>query len=184
MKRTMFLILSGCILLFGSVVFGCAKKEAAVIKIGTIEVTAKEFERAFGMSRYVSSDPNAKKMFLDIFITRKLMLREAENLGLDKDPSFLQNIQLFWEQSLLKSVLAHQANEIGMHAKVTDVEIKEFYANNKEKHFANTKDVSEVYGHIRWILLNEKNRRLMQRWVEGLRKKTTIFVDEKKLGLQ
>jgi len=182
MRMTAFLI-CGCILLFSAVVPGCAKKEASVIRIGTIEVTAKEFEQAFGMSRYFSSDPNAKKMFLDIFITRKLMLREAENLGLDKDPSFLQSIQLFWEQSLLKVVLAHQANEIAMHTKVTDVEIKEFYANNKEKHFANTKDVSEVYGHIRWILLNEKNRRLMQRWVEGLRKKTTIFVDEKKLGI-
>lgn len=183
MRMTAFSIL-GCILLLISVASGCTKKEATAIKIGAIEVTAKEFEQAFGMSRYVSSDPNAKKIFLDIFIVRKLMLREAENLGLDKDPSFLQSIQLFWEQSLLKFVLAHRANEIGMHAKVADVEIKEFYANNKEKHFANTKDVSEVYGHIRWILLNEKNRRLMQRWVEGLRKKTVISVDTKQLGIE
>lgn len=179
MKRMICLVWSVVLLAGG----GCAKKEPPAIKIGTIEVTAKEFDESFKMSRFFSMDPKAKAAFLEIFINRKLMLKEAEDLGLDKDPVFLQGIQLFWEQALLKLVLARKSNELAIQLRVTDAEVKEFYARNKEKHFAD-KDVSTVYDQIKWIILKEKERQAIQRWVDGLKKKTTITADEKQLGIE
>ena len=92
---------------------GCAKKEKPAIEIGEIKVTADEFKEAFRASRFAEYKELGHADFLNTFLKRKLILKEAERLGLDKDPEFLKDVQYFWEQSLLKLVLARQSKEPG-----------------------------------------------------------------------
>ena len=78
MKKLMIVICS-LLLLIGC---GCAKKERAAIKIGDIDVTAEEFQSAFKSTMPEAEGDAQRKGFLDTFISRKLILREAERLGL------------------------------------------------------------------------------------------------------
>ena len=87
------------------VIGGCAKKEQSPIQIVLIQISSEEFEKDFLSSRFAQGGDKGRKDFLDNFISRKTMLLEAEKMGLDKDPEFLQDIQMFWEQNLLKLIL-------------------------------------------------------------------------------
>ena len=94
-KKTIIIFLSLFLL------FGCApsnKKPPAAIKIDNIDITSAEYQDAFNSSPYASSNtPDNQKEFLNNFITRMLILREAERTGMDKDPEFLKSVQLFWQ---------------------------------------------------------------------------------------
>ena len=67
---------------------GCQAKEKAkpVISIDNIKVSLEEFQKAYQASAFSRTSTEAKKEFLDVFISRKLMLKEAEQMSLDKDP--------------------------------------------------------------------------------------------------
>ena len=178
MKRVAYVI--ALVLLVA--VSGCVKKEKTALTIGNIEITAKEFDEAFKMSGSADKKDANRKEFLDNFINRKLILKEAENLGVNKDPEFLKSIQMFWEQSLLKLALDRKSKALFMRIQVTDQEIRNFYEKNKEQHFAN-KDISKVYDAIKILMLREKEKLALQGWVNSLRKKTKIDINYKLLGI-
>ena len=179
MKRVIFAVLA-IFLLTGC---GEVKKEKAAIKIGDIEITAKEFDDAFKSSQFASQGDARRREFLDTFIARKLILKEAERLGLDKDPEFLQRIQLFWEQALLKLALAQKIKELSITVDVDDSEIKNFYERRKDKDYPD-KELSEVYDQIKWLLFRAKQTQIIQDWSSDLRNKAKIKIDYKLLGIE
>ena len=105
MKKLTVIILTA-LLFAGS---GCAREEKPAIRIGDIRISAREFDSAFRGSIYggVTDASTKRKDFLDTFISRKLLLKQAEELGLDRDPRFLQSIQLFWEPPFFALVPYH-----------------------------------------------------------------------------
>ncbi len=162
---------------------GCAKKEKPALTIGSIEVTAPEFEKALASSRFIGGGKKERKEFLDTFISRKLMLKEAEQRGLDKDPSFLDDIQMFWEQSLLRKVIAYKARELSSSVNVSDGEVRAYYDTHKGEDFGG-KELSLVYNEIKRILFKEKQAKALEEWAEGLRKDASITIDNKLLGIE
>jgi len=163
---------------------GCSKaKPEPVIKIGSIDITAKEFEQAYTVLTGKSNDIASKKLFLDTYISRKLMLKEAERLGLNRDPDFLSDIQLFWEQSLLKLVLDKKIKELATRVSVSDDEVTALYNARKDAEYKG-KDINLVYDELKYLILKTKQRQAIQEWVDSLREKTPITIDYKKLGLE
>jgi hypothetical protein len=161
---------------------GCAKKEKPAITIGPITLTAEEFESAYQKAQGPGSRAAGRKEFLDVLISRKLVLLEAETLGLDKDPQFLESLQLFWEQSLLKLVLARKLNELSIVSKVSDKEIADYYQRHKDADFQG-KELAEVQGQIKTLIYRIKQQLELQRWTSSLRKATTINIDYELLGI-
>jgi len=174
------LTLSLMILLFS----GCCglKQEKAAIKIDGIEITAREFDKAFSLSQFAWKGPDGRKEFLDTFIQRKLILKEAEKLGLDKDPRFLDDIQLFWEQSLLKLILSKKMNRLSNDIIIDEAEIKDYYRQNKEKSFAG-KQPEQVYDQIKLLLFKAKQAKAIGDWVDSLRKQAKTDIDYQSLGI-
>jgi hypothetical protein len=160
---------------------GCAKKEQLAIKIGNIEITAQEFEAELRDSRY-PNDPSGRRAFLDQFIQKKLILHEAEKLGLDKNPQFLKDVQFYWEQGLLKLVLTQKTKELMGKIQVTDREINDYYRANQNSEFANT-ELSQVYNQIKWLLFQEKQSGALAGWVDDLEQKTPVRIDYNLLGI-
>lgn len=159
------------------------KKERPAVEISGIEITPAQFESAFDSSQFAEGGESAKKEFLDTFISRKLILKQAEILGLDKEPEFLKDIQLFWEQSLLKRTLANKIKELSIQLSVDDKEIQSYYQAHKDKQFVE-KDLPEVYGQIKWLLFRNKQNEAIQKWVSSLREKAKIKIDYKALGIK
>jgi len=93
-------------------VSGCGPKPGAVpggevvVSINDYKITRGEFESEFKDSPYGTVDtPESRQNFLNALIDRKLILQYAQREGFDKERPFLEAIEKFWEQSLLKIVL-------------------------------------------------------------------------------
>jgi hypothetical protein len=161
---------------------GCAPKEKPALTIGSINISAQEFETAYQDGRIQGGREVSRKEFLDLYINRKLFLKEAEILGLDKDPLFLQNLQLFWEQALMKSVIARKINESTLVIRVTDKEIIDYYERHKDTDFAG-KTLNEVRPQIKLLFFQLKQKLELQNWIKNLRRNTSLSIDYDQLQI-
>jgi hypothetical protein len=178
MRKT-YIILSCLVLVCAG---GCIKKEKPAISIGTIKISAQEFEAAYQDGKMQTGREMPRKEFLELYINRKLFLKEAEVLGLDKDQIFLQSLQLFWEQSLMKSVIARKINESTLVIRVSDNEIMDYYERHKDTDFAG-KQFSDVKTQIKLLLFQVKQKLELQNWMQNLRRSTKIDIDRDQLQI-
>jgi hypothetical protein len=162
---------------------GCQKKEKVAIRIGDIPITVQEFNEAFEEGRFQYGVEFSRKDFLDSYIAKKLILKEAEDLRLDHDPQILKSLQIFWEQTLLKLALARKINEVTVPIQITDEEIYGFYEDNQEEDFAG-KEFSEVREEIKLLIFRQKQQRALLDWTDNLNKKKKIVIDYQLLGIQ
>ncbi|MBM3252875.1 MAG: hypothetical protein FJZ16_01310 [Candidatus Omnitrophica bacterium] len=180
MKRYIFF-------LFLLLLIGCdnlPKQKKFVVKINNYTITQGEFEEEFKNTSAEWLGPDAQKEeFLENIINRKLLLQEAECLGLNKDREFLKNLERFYEQSLLKIVINNKSNELALKTQVSDSEIEAYY-NEMVKKKLIEKPFPEVYKEIKLQLLRQKQAQAFNDWVEELRKKAKIEVDKKALGIE
>jgi len=177
-------IFSTLLVLF--ILSGCGKVDKtspAAIEISGIKVTVNEFERAFENSFYAKEDtPSARREFLDNLITRKLILKEAEKQGLGKDADFLKDVELFWEQSLLKTILDRKIKELSLNVKIDDKEIRNYYRTHND--YFKDKELGDVYGEIKWLILKEKQREAIEGWTDALRKNSNVKIRYNLLNLE
>ncbi|MCM8766294.1 MAG: hypothetical protein NC920_05625 [Candidatus Omnitrophica bacterium] len=172
--------------IFIFLLLGCVKKskERPAIRINSFQMSAKEFEEEFKEAGAGLLGPaNQKEVFLENLINRKLILQEAERLGLNRDKEFLKSIEHFYEQTLLKAVLDKKSNEFASKTQVNEKEIEVYYNELKEKGLIE-KPLSEVYKEIKWQLLRQKQTQAFNSWVESLKGKARIEVDKKALGIE
>lgn len=159
---------------------GCAKKEKAAIEIGDIKISKEEFFQDYQNSSFY----NQKDIegFLDQYISKKLILREAERLGLDKDPKFMTDIKQYWEEGLLKLILTQKSNQFSPMAVVTEEAIANFYNKNKDTLFAG-KDLAIVRQNIQDYLIREKQKEALDHWVSTLKQNINVEVHKQVLGI-
>ncbi len=172
----------GVILFLSFTLVSCAKRERTAIEIGKISVSAEEFNRAFKKSPYQKESGKGRRQFLDRIIDKKLILSEAENLGLNKDPHLLQDLQLFWEQALLKLTLEYKSRELLSSIKIGDEEMERYFKENIQPQYS-SKTFSEMKEAIKKILAREKQNELILEWIESLRNKAAIHIDYDQLGI-
>lgn len=174
-----------CVVILLFLLCGCIRKkgEKIAIKINNFKMTTEEFAEEFKEAGAGLLGPaNQKEAFLENLINRKLILQEAERLGLNRDKVFLKSIERFYEQTLLKSVLDKKSNEFISKVQVSEKEIEDFYNELKEKGLID-KPLSEVYKEIRWQVLRQKQSQAFNNWIEGLKEKAKIEIDKKALGI-
>ena len=152
-----------------------------MIKIGNVEVTQDEFDQAFQLTHAEDNAQN-RRMFMEQYVNQKLILMEAEHRGLDQDPQFLNEIQTFWEDRLLKTAMLLKFEEHAKSTQATDAEVDQIYEENKTNKSLPA-DSTKAKDQIRGMIAQEKQNKLLVDWLDALRKKTNIYVDEHKLGL-
>jgi len=161
---------------------GCAKNEPTAIRIGDVQFSPSEFERAFKNSGFVSKGEKGRKLFLENFVSTRLILKEAGDRGLDKNSDFLEEVQSYWEQGLIKLMLTEKDKELARDLKVTASEVQDYYHKNKDTDFAGQK-FEDVAEEIRWILAQEKQQAAMSAWFNDLKIRTNIEIDRQLLGI-
>ena len=158
---------------------GCGrlpKDKVILAKINNYEITQDEFEQEFKDSGFGRVDTlESRKDFLNTLINRKLILQDAQKKGLDKDKSFLNMIERFWEQSLLKLTLDKKAKEVAGSVLVSDREIQETY-DTLFKNGKTDKSYDQMYQQIKWEITRSKETQAMNNWVAQLRKKGEIKI--------
>ena len=181
LKKTIFIIL--LFSLFSCYGCGQSKNPPAAIKIGKTDISANEFDVAFKNSSFSTSDtPASRKDFLDNFITRNLIVLEAKETGLDKDPEFLKNAEYFWQQSLMNMMLDKKVKEISSKIRVTDSDVKNYYEIYKDTEFKGA-PLTEVYDKVKWTIFNKKQGEAMDQWLKSLKNKSKVDINYKILKI-
>lgn len=97
-----------------------------VLKVGSENITKKEF-----LNIYQKNNPNSDKSidkrdlreYLELFINYKLKLKEARELGMDKDPNYISEVDIYRKQ-LVEPYINDRD--------VTEALVKEAYERSKE----------------------------------------------------
>lgn len=183
------------ILLFVLIVFmcvsGCAKsKEPAsaedkvIAKINDYKLTVADFNDGLKTTmaqRFLAADPeNAKKDILEELILRNILIQEAQKENFDKERSFMRQIEKYWEQALVKSLLKKKLQEVSGMIHADKKEITDEY--NKMKgglsagEQAGFPALETMEGEIRNNILKRKKEAIIEKWVDGLRKKASVSI--------
>lgn len=155
--------------------FGYASTQKLILaKINNYEITHAEFLREFQESPYAREDTyESKKEFLDFIVSRKLILQDAQKMGLDKDEKFLKMIENFWEQSLLKLALEEKSKEVATGVFVSDKEIEEAYQKMLSEGKTD-KPYDAAYNQIKWQITQARQTELLNAWIARLRQNARI----------
>jgi len=168
------------ILFFSLFVFGCTAKpqnKIVLAKINNYEITQEEFEQAFKDSVSGLTDTSdSRQEFLDNLINQKLILQEAQKKNLDKEENFLESIERFWEQSLLKVALDKKTKDISSNIRIDDKEVQDAYKKMAQEGKVD-KSYDQMYGQIKWDLINAKESQEINKWIAELHNKAKIQIN-------
>jgi hypothetical protein len=109
-----------------------------VAKVNNYSITAEELEREIAAAWPVLQNyPNIpfaelKAKVLDSMIVKQLLIEEAQNLNVDKEPAFMRRIESDWREALLKSVLAKKDVEFFKKVAVTEAGLRGLYLRETE----------------------------------------------------
>ena len=152
-----------------------------IAQINGYELTLEEYEA--GLVRELEYDLNykatakARKEFLDQMIRKELLIQEAVNRKMDKEKSFIQTIEKYWEATLIKNLMESQIKAIQEKTVVTDQQIRDRYARLKTQK-KNLPDLKEVEYKIARTLKQEKEAALIDQWVDSLKQKADIKIND------
>lgn len=171
---------------------GCGKtrqtsgEDAQVVaKINDYELTVMDVknEADFKIAdRYLKEDPvRARKMLLENIIMAKILLQEAQKSSFDKDEVFMKEIELYWEQALLKLLIKKKTEELSRRIVIRDAEIQEEYDRLVAEEGEN-RPFSEVQPEITREIYNKKMQENFNGWLKDLRNQSSVEVNEEVLN--
>jgi parvulin-like peptidyl-prolyl isomerase len=138
---------------------GEIKKEDVVATVGNRKINLEEFNRRFNDVRTTENAPT-RKQFIEELVRFEMGLAEAEKMGLEKDPIFLERVKSELYKTYLEKELGQQAQKIA----VSDKEMEDFYKKNPEIRFAHI--VIEVKPGATAAQRTEAKKRAEEIWEE------------------
>ncbi len=170
-------------------------------KIGDEKITSEEFREEIrklhtsnrvgkALSEGSSFEAANYRKYLDELIERKLIVLEAERLGLDESRDF----ESFYKSTLLNYILPRlRQEEILNKVVVTDEDIEDYYTKERLREQQDRGDAdssgtgngaegktltTRERGEIRNILLEEKVRKREEEYFNSLKEKAVVEIDE------
>jgi hypothetical protein len=149
----------------------------AVAQINKYKMTADDLRYEFKNAPYDEAGriktEKGRRQYLEGLIEKEVLLQEAQYLGINREKDFMKSIESYWEQALLKILLERKSKEISGLIHVYDNEIEEYCRDSGEK-----QPFTKIKNEIRDIIKQEKEADAMNAWIEELKKKSYIKVDE------
>ena len=181
---------------------GCNKGTDSTVlaKVNRTTITIADFKKQVQdldpqVQPIVSTDAKARKEYLDQIVGYEVALQEAKRLGLDKDAEYKKRVDTYREemerkvQEAMKFELLANLVKKEVSSKITaptDQEVKEYYLKNIAR--MRTQDGKKVSFDqaapvIKERMVNERQRDAFVDYVNSLKAKATISIDEKALAL-
>ncbi len=130
MKKILVLLCLAFLLL------GCSKKEDGKVLVSldgdniTLQEFNQELDKIPANMKMLVVTQSGKRQFLDRYIVKRLLLKEAKKENIEKEKDFEDRLAEIREQLLIESLLK---KKIATNLNVTEDEIKNYYETNKEK---------------------------------------------------
>jgi peptidyl-prolyl cis-trans isomerase C len=117
-------------------VFSCSKKDDGKVLVTidgdkvTLEEFNKELDRIPANMKMLVLTESGKRSFLDRYVIKRLLLREAKKENIEKEKEFEDRLSEIREQLLIESLLK---KKVSMNINTTEEELKKYYEANKDK---------------------------------------------------
>ncbi len=157
------------------------EKPEVLARVNDYRLSVDEFQRQLAAEMEMDKDFKlthaARKDFLDDIIKKEILIQEAQKLKLDTREEFRRAIERYWESTLIRDLLELKAREIAKRTIVTEEEIKARYKilKSKDENLASLQDLRD---EIERKLKEEKKTALLENWVNDLKTKAHIEINE------
>jgi len=170
---SLILLLPGC----GSDPGPAAKD--SVIQVNNWHISLAEFNDLLKFEVYADPEVDltrdSRTAFIDYLIQKELMIQEANRLKLDRKEEFVRTIQTYWESTLIRHLLDLKTEEFKKMILVTEEEIDDYYAENKD--WFDGTPIDEVREQIVQTLTSRKLSAKIEEWTDALRQNAEIIID-------
>jgi len=102
--------------------------DAVVAVVGDKKITRKEFEQRYEEVQRQTINAPSRELFLEDLVRYEVGVQEAEKRGLQNDPIVKERIRQEMYKGLIEREIGKRVSDI----KVSDAEMKAFYAKNPE----------------------------------------------------
>jgi len=148
-------------------------------RINNYELTLDEFEEQLTIEVELDDTfkltNETKRKFLEELIRKELFIQEARNLKLDQQKKFIRAIEKYWELTLIRNLIDLKSREINKKIYISEGAAKEHYKKMKKKN-PELSDFKTMDSEIKKKLKENKKSRLLNEWIESLRKKANVEI--------
>ncbi len=158
------------------------QKKDVLATVNDYKLTVGEFQNL--LADDMKNDPElkitdqTKKMFLNEAIQKEILIQEAKHLKLDQEEKFIRTIERYWESTLIRDLVEKKGQEFAQRVIVTQEEIQQRY-NAMKASTPGIPPLSQMEANIEKTLKEEKKTAMFQKWVEALKDKAKIHINEK-----
>lgn len=150
-------------------------------RINDYELTLEEFETQLAadlrMDEQFKLTQEAKQAFLERLIRKELLIQEAKRRKLDQREAFVRAMERYWESTLIRDLMALKGEEAVQRSSITEEEIRERYEALKARN-QDLPPFEDMRERIGKRLLEEARQERLQAWVEEMRGRAEVEVDE------
>ena len=160
------------------------EKHKILAGIDDYNLTLDEFQYQLAAEMELDKDfkltKEAKKEFLEGLIRKELLIQEAKRLNLDRKEKFIRTIERYWESTLIRDLMEIKGDEICKRIVISQEEIDACYRDMKESE-DKLSPISELQEKITEDLKEKKKTRMLKEWINDLRKKAKIQINDELL---
>lgn len=183
-KITLTLLLSAALLLTAGCGGDSPADESEVARVNDFIITTSRLrEKVAVAARYQGRDTmdlERRREVLDQEIEKELLIQEAARRGLHKTEAFRKAIEEYWERTLITDLVKDRMEEVKNKVMVTEEELRDRYEQMK-KADPSTPPLAKVKDRIMVELRDKKERAALRQWIDDLRSKASVTVDEEQL---
>ena len=169
-------------------IFSCTQEQIGedktIAKINDYVLTLDEFQvqlaEELNLDREFKLTKEAKKDFLDQLIIKEILIQEAKKRELDRREKFMRTIERYWESTLIRDLMEMESQVIEKQTVVSQEEIKMKYNEMKEQE-ENLLPLESIRDEISKRILEDKRSKILEEWVNQLKKKATIKINQELL---
>lgn len=134
-------------------------------------------------NKLLTEDPRKEKsQILEELIQKEILIQEAQRLNLDKEKDFMREIEQYWKQALIKSLILKKQKEFARQTQVFDSEIKDEYELMKREASGEIKPFEKLAPGIKNAIMGKKVGEKMDNWISELRKAAAVKVYDEALN--
>ena len=105
-------------------VSGCSKQATdeseILVKVNGYEMTVADFNAEIENSPYAGDENLDKEKYLEFVVRKQILIQEAQKQGIDRRESFMEAIERYWKQTLIKELLGEQTQKVYSEVKESD----------------------------------------------------------------
>lgn len=158
-----------------------------VVSINDYPLTLSEYQNQLNsivnLNEEYKLTREARKASLEELIRKELLIQEAKRLELDRTERFIRTIERYWESTLIRDLMEVKGAEFTNRTLVSEDEIEAAY-NDMKKSGEELQPIENMREQIAERIREEKKTRMLEQWIEGLRKTARVEINEELLYKQ